>query len=92
MLDLPSDYCGDVLLVNGTAGRQGWLRRLGQEGWAEPMVTPGTTGRTSREGSVREEAMWTFEVVPGGWVSSKDQIGCVPLGAETVSLIRDPAR
>lgn len=36
--------------------------------------------------------MCTSEVVPGGWVSSNDQIGWAPFGAEIVIRIREPAR
>jgi hypothetical protein len=79
-------------LVNGTAGRQGSLRRLGQAGCAEPMVTAGTTGRIRREGIFGEEATYTFAVVPAGSVSSKDQTGWAPFGAETVTRTREPAR
>ena len=78
--------------MNGTAGRQGSLRRLGQAGWGDPMARPGTTGSTTREGICGEEATYTSDVVPGGWVSPNDQIGWLPFGAETVTRMREPAR
>ena len=44
------------------------------------------------DGIVLEKAIDSVAVPVGGWVSSKDQIGCVPFGAAIVTLIREPAR
>ena len=57
------------------------------------MLTPGTTGRIIREGMALENATHTFAVLPSaGFVWLNDQMGCVPLGAAIVILIREPAR
>jgi hypothetical protein len=44
-----------------------------------------------REGVRFEDSIETVPV-PTGLTLLKDQIGCVPLGAAIVTLIRDPAR
>ena len=54
-------------------------------------LTPGTTGRISRDGNRREWAIETL-AVPRGLVRENDHTGCVPPGAVTVSRIRDPRR
>jgi hypothetical protein len=54
-------------------------------------LTPGTTGRIRLEGVFRENSIDTVGV-PFGTVSPNAQIGWVPLGAEIVIRIRDPAR
>jgi hypothetical protein len=56
------------------------------------MLSPGTTGRTRREGIAREEATWILAVPARGRGWEKDQIGCSPFGAEIVTRIREPAR
>src|SRR3954454_18615431 len=73
-------------------GRHGSLRRLGHGGRAVGTPTPATTGRTRPEGMLGENWMATDEVPLGGSVSLNDQVGCVPLGAAIVTLIREPAR
>ena len=37
-------------------------------------------------------AIDTLAVLPSGCVWLNDQIGCVPFGAEIVTLMREPAR
>ena len=39
-----------------------------------------------------EKAIDSFAVLPSGCVWPNDQIGCVPLGAAIVTLMREPAR
>jgi hypothetical protein len=65
------------------------LRRLAHDGIAVGTLTPGTTGSTSRDGMVEENAI---EATPVGFVWLKDQMGCVPFGAEIVTRMRDPVR
>jgi hypothetical protein len=80
------------MLVNGTKARQGSLRRLGQGGYPESMLSPGTTGRTSRDGCLREDDTHTFAVPFAGRGSEVDQIGWVPFGALIVTRMREPFR
>ncbi len=72
--------------------RHGSLRRLGHAGRSVGIATSGTTGSFRLEGICGVRAMATCAVAPGGWVSSNDQIGCEPFGADTTTRIRDPAR
>ena len=52
-----------------------------------------TTGSTRVEGMSGDMAISTDEALPrAGSVSLNDHTGCVPSGAEMVSLILDPAR
>ena len=53
--------------------------------------TPGTTGSTTREGCLGENATETV-AWPFGLVSAKLQTGWLPFGAAIVIRIRDPAR
>ena len=39
-----------------------------------------------------EKAIDSLAVPPSGSVCANDQIGCVPFGAEIVTLMREPAR
>jgi hypothetical protein len=55
-------------------------------------LTPGTIGRTRLDGMLGEKAIDSVAVVPAGCVWLNDQIGCVPLGAAMVTLMREPAR
>jgi hypothetical protein len=78
-------------VVHGEAGRHGSLRRLGHGGNGVGTLTPGTTGSTTRDGMVDENAIVAV-AVPFGCVSLNDQIGCVPFGAAIVTRMREPAR
>src|SRR5579872_674413 len=72
-------------------GRHGSLRRLGHAGRAVGTLTPGTTGSTRLEGIDFEMATDTVAVPVGtGWANA--HTGCVPLGAEIVTRMREPAR
>src|SRR5262245_44024234 len=79
------------VFVNATYGRHGSPRSPGHGGSGVGTDTLGTTGSTSRDGMLPPEAMVT-SVVALGRVCENAQIGCAPLGAAIVTLIRDPAR
>jgi hypothetical protein len=78
--------------TNGWYGRHGSLRRLGQAGNAVGMRNFGTIGSTKLDGMLGENAIDSVAVPPAGSVCANDQTGCVPLGAEIVTLIREPGR
>jgi hypothetical protein len=75
----------------GWKSRQGSPRRPGHGGSPVGTLTPGTTGRVSRDGLRFEWAIATL-AVPFGRVSPNDQIGWSPFGAEIVTRMREPAR
>src|SRR5205807_6313026 len=76
----------------GVSDRHGSLRRLGHAGRPDWTFTPGTAGRIRLDGILGENAIDSVAVPVGGCVWLKDQMGCVPLGAAIVTLIREPAR
>jgi len=55
-------------------------------------LMPGTIGRIRLDGMLDEKAIDSVAVVPAGCVWLNDQIGCDPLGAAIVTLMREPAR
>jgi hypothetical protein len=71
--------------------RHGSLRKLGHAGNGVGTVTPATTGSTRLDAMDGEWAMLTV-AVPDGRDWLKDHTGCVPLGAEIVTRMREPAR
>ena len=75
-------------------GRGGRARCAGSGTAGSPVgtLTPGTIGRVRLEGMPGENAIDTLAVVPSGCVWLNDHTGWVPLGAEIVTLMREPAR
>src|SRR5262249_43763783 len=73
-------------------GRQGSLRRLGQGGSPVGTLTPATIGRVRLACMPGPNAIDTSAVVPSGFAWLNDHTGCVPFGAEIVTLMREPAR
>lgn len=67
------------------------MRKLGHGGKPVVVLTPGRTGRMRLDGMPFEKAIDSVGV-PLGSVSLNAQIGCVPLGAAIVTLMREPAR
>jgi hypothetical protein len=56
------------------------------------MLSPGTTGSTSRDGCLRDVDTQTFAVPLAGRGSEVDQIGWVPLVALIVTRMREHLR
>jgi hypothetical protein len=68
------------------------LRRLGQAGRLVGTLTPATIGRVTLDGVLGENAIESLAVPSSGCVCANDHTGCVPLGAEIVTLMREPLR